>query len=135
MVPVARRNLMAEKTSFLVAVGGVAFAVFLIIIILGIYLEFRRTFTVLIDDVPAQVWVVQDGAFDMFHSDSTLPEGLAEPVAQIPGVRSVQKLVGGQTSFRTEDGDRSRECLPGEDVVVDDEPLAKCSEAPRMARP
>ncbi len=50
MVPVARRNRMADKTSFLVAVGGVAFAVFLIIIIVGIYLEFRRTFTALIDD-------------------------------------------------------------------------------------
>lgn len=104
MVPVARRNLMAEKTSFVVAVGGVAFAVFLIIIIMGIYLEFRRTFTALIDDVPAEVWVVQDGAFDMFHSDSTLPEGVAQSVAQVPGVRSVQKLVGGQTSFRTEEG-------------------------------
>ena len=71
---------------------------------MGIYLEFRRTFTALIDDIPAEVWVVQDGAFDMFHSDSTLPEGLAEPVSQMPGVRSVQMLVGGQTSFRTEEG-------------------------------
>lgn len=41
MVPVARRNLFAEKLRLLIAVGGVAFAVFLIVTIQSLYQRMR----------------------------------------------------------------------------------------------
>ncbi len=105
MLPVARKNLMAERARLLVAVGGVAFAVFLIVLIQGVYFQLRDAFTSFIDEVPAQLWVTQNGAFDVFHSNSTLSEDLSEPLSQIPGVTAVQSVVAGQFRFRGESGD------------------------------
>ena len=70
MVPVARRNLLAEKTRFCVAVGGVAFAVFLIVIIWSVYQGLREASSTLISDIPADVWVLHAGTADLFHPSS-----------------------------------------------------------------
>jgi putative ABC transport system permease protein len=105
VVPVARKNLLAEKARLFVAVGGVAFAVFLIVLIQGVYFQLRGAFTSFIDDVPAELWVTQNGAFDVFHSNSTLSEELSEPLSQVPGVAGVQSVIAGQLSFRGEGGD------------------------------
>ncbi len=42
MVPIARRNLLVEKTRFAVAVAGVAFAVFLIVLIQSLFMGFSN---------------------------------------------------------------------------------------------
>jgi hypothetical protein len=36
-VPIARRNLLAEKTRLLMSIGGVAFAVLLILLVTSLY--------------------------------------------------------------------------------------------------
>ena len=41
MVPIARRNLLSEKLRLAIAIGGVAFAVFLIVTIQSLYYGFR----------------------------------------------------------------------------------------------
>ena len=105
MVPLARRNLFSERTRLIVAVGGVAFSVFLVILIQGVYFELRNTFTAFIDEVPAELWVTQDGAFDMFHSTSTVDEGLGERLMQVDGVAGAQEIVAGQLGFHSERGD------------------------------
>ena len=105
MVPVARKNLLAEKTRFVVAVGGVAFAVFLVIVVLAVYLDASKSFTAVIDDTPADIWVTQDGAFDMFHSRSSLPEELEGTVGQVPGVTSVHRVLARQMSFQASSGE------------------------------
>ncbi|MDP2950206.1 MAG: FtsX-like permease family protein [Chloroflexota bacterium] len=124
MVPVARKNLLAEKTRFFVAVGGVAFAVFLIIVIQGVYMAVRKNFTAVMADTPADVWVTQDGAFDMFHSRSSLPEELEGAVAQVPGVTSVHRVLARQMAFQAPSGEtRSRFMAfhPGDGAMAGDE--------------
>ena len=96
MVPIARRNLLAEKTRFLVAVGGVAFAVFLIVLIQSLFLGFRQSAGAIIEDLPFQLWVVQEGTFDLYHSTSLLPEQYAQRVAAVPRVAAVQPIRGRQ---------------------------------------
>ncbi len=105
MVPVARKNLLAEKTRFVVAVGGVAFAVFLVVVVMAVYLDASKSFTAVIDDTPADIWVTQDGAFDMFHSRSSLPEELERTVADVPGVTSVHRVLARQMEFGTSSGE------------------------------
>jgi len=122
MVPVARKNLLAEKTRLLVAVGGVAFAVFLVIVIQAVYLEARKSFTAVIDDTPADVWVTQNGAFDMFHSRSSLPEELDMTVAQVPGVTSVHRMLGRQMAFQAPSGEARSYFMaihPGDGATAD----------------
>jgi putative ABC transport system permease protein len=75
-VPVARKNLFAEKGRFTISVAGVAFAVMLILIVLALYRGFSesgQTFR----ELPGQLWVVQEGTVDPFHSVSLVrPEEL-----------------------------------------------------------
>jgi putative ABC transport system permease protein len=104
MVPVARKNLLAEKARLLMAVGGVAFAVFLMVLIQGVFFQLRSSLTAFIDEMPAQLWVAQDGAFDVWHSDSNLDEDLAGPIAGVPGVAAVEPVVTGQLEMETRGG-------------------------------
>jgi len=51
------------------------------------------------------VWVTQNGAFDMFHSRSSLPEELEGTVGQVPGVTAVHRVLARQMSFQTGSGE------------------------------
>src|SRR3990172_6813445 len=73
MVPIARRNLLAEKARLGVAVGGVAFSVFLIVLIQSLFLGFRQSAGALVEDLPFELWVLQEGSFDLYHSTSLPP--------------------------------------------------------------
>lgn len=96
MVPIARRNLLVEKTRFAVAVGGVAFAVFLIVLIQSLFMGFRNSAGALIEDLPFELWVVQDGTFDLYHSSSILPSDYADRLRGVPGVAYSQRILGRQ---------------------------------------
>jgi putative ABC transport system permease protein len=98
MVPVARRNLLAEKGRFAVSATGVAFAIVLVVIVLGLYRGFSRTgetFQLL----PGDLWMTQAGTTDPFHSLSLLQPSELEAAARIPGVTVVAPVLIRQMSF------------------------------------
>jgi putative ABC transport system permease protein len=102
MVPVARRNLLAEKGRFAISATGVAFAVVLVVIVLGLYRGFSRTgetFQLL----PGDLWMTQAGTTDPFHSLSLLQPSELDAAARIPGVKVVAPVLIRQMSF-TVDG-------------------------------
>lgn len=129
MVPIARRNLLAEKPRFFVAVGGVAFAVFLIVLIQSLFLGFRQSAGALIEGLPFQLWVVQDGTFDLYHSTSLLPSRYADRLAEVDGVASVQRAVGRQVRLKVGD-DFQREFL-----FAFDRPVVAASVAAGLPQP
>src|SRR5262245_31448964 len=88
MVPVARRNLFAEKGRFLISIAGVAFAVLLILIVLALYRGFSRSGQTF-QELPGQLWVVQDGTTDPFHSLSLLRAPELDSAASADGVAAV----------------------------------------------
>jgi len=98
MVPVARRNLFAEKGRFAISVAGVAFAVLLILIVLALYRGFNRTGQTF-RDLPGELWVVQRGTSDPFHSVSLIERARLDPVAAIPGVRAVVPVLARSMNF------------------------------------
>ncbi len=93
MVSIARKNLFQEKTRLLISVGGVAFAVLLISILLGLYEGILVISGSYISGTSADVWVMQEGASDMFHSFSLLPSGTRDRLLQIGGVERAYGLV------------------------------------------
>jgi putative ABC transport system permease protein len=109
MVPIARRNLLAEQTRFAVAVGGVAFAVFLIILIQSLFMGYRQSAGAIIEEMPFELWVVQDGTFDLYHSTSILPSSYAEEIRGVPGVAHAERLLGRQILIELDDGKQERE--------------------------
>jgi len=109
-VPVARRNLFAEKGRFAISVAGVAFAVLLISIVLALYRGWSssgQTF----EEMPGDLWVVQHGTSDPFHSVSLVERSQLEPVAAIPGVRAVVPVLARAMTFRAGERDVSARLL------------------------
>jgi putative ABC transport system permease protein len=88
MVPVARRNLFAERGRFAMSVAGVAFAVLLILIVLSLYRGWSNTGSVYVQ-LPGSVWIAQQGTSDPFHSTSLLPADAAVVLRALPQVRAV----------------------------------------------
>jgi putative ABC transport system permease protein len=102
MVPVARRNLFAEKARLAISIGGVAFAVLLIVIVVALYRGFEnagQTFKRL----PGDLWVVQQGTTDPFHSLSLLDSSQVASIRGTPGVAAVIPVLNRQMEFRAGD--------------------------------
>lgn len=90
MVPIARRNLLADKGRLMISVSGVAFAVLLILVVLSLYRGWNGIGQI-VEDVPADLWVVQQGTTDPFHSVSILEEDVGEQIAAVQGVQTVRR--------------------------------------------
>jgi putative ABC transport system permease protein len=98
MVPVARRNLFSEKGRFAISVAGVAFAVLLILIVLALYRGFNRSGQTF-KDLPGDLWVVQQGTTDPFHSLSLLDSERIASVRETPGVAWAIPVLSRQMEF------------------------------------
>lgn len=98
MVPVARRNLLAEKGRLAISVAGVAFAVLLISIVLALYRGWSRSGGT-IEALPGDLWVVQEGTVDPFHSQSLIQTGDVDRLRGIDGVLAVTPVLARQTAF------------------------------------
>lgn len=95
MTGIAWRNLVREKTRLVISVGGVAFAVMLILLLQGLYTGVNEEAARYLRSVEADVWVGQAGTRGGFgHSVSVLPRELAEQVALIDGAGEVAPLLG-----------------------------------------
>lgn len=106
MVPVARRNLFAEKGRFAMSVGGVAFAVLLILIVVSLYRGWSGTGSVY-TKLPGEVWIAQAGTADPFHSTSLLPAGRGAGLARVPGVATVLPVFARHLAFPVAGGGRA----------------------------
>ncbi len=98
-VSLARKNLLAEKTRLLISIGGVAFAVLLILVLQGLYQGWDRKMGTYIERSGADIWVAQEGADDMFHSFSLLPRDLRNELEDVAGVTKVHPLQSRRYTF------------------------------------
>jgi putative ABC transport system permease protein len=103
MVPVARRNLLADRGRLVMSVAGVAFAVLLILLVTSLYRGWSAFGSVFLR-LPGEVWVAQRGTTDPLNSTSLLPSGRERELAAIPGVRAVIPIRVRQTGIRADGG-------------------------------
>lgn len=105
MISIALRNLFGEKTRLLISIGGVAFSVMLILIILSLYRGWQIKSTQYIREIETDIWVTQDGAVDITSSASIIYPEIAEQVREIAGVEEAHKFLGRplQLSLKGED--------------------------------
>ena len=102
MWELARRDLLRERTRLVATIGGVAFSVILMLVLLGLYNGYQRRISDYFGRIPADLWVVQSGTSNFFHSSSVLPEDAGTRIARLPGVRSVTPYVGRQVGFEVD---------------------------------
>ena len=105
MVPIARRNLLADKVRLLIAVGGVAFAVLLILVVGSLYRGFEKEAGSFVQGVPGDIWVMERDTSDIFHSFSVVPEDTIGEVTSVTGVDRVIPLYGKRVKVAYGGGD------------------------------
>ena len=103
-VPIARRNLLAETTRLLMSVGGVAFAVLLILLVTSLYRGWSEAGGIF-EELPGDVWLAQTGASDPLRTTSYLPADKLAAVASRPGVAAVIPVYARRISLRARDGE------------------------------
>jgi putative ABC transport system permease protein len=99
VVPLARRNLLSEKGRFALSVGGVAFAVLLILLVVSLYRgwsDVGRLYT----QLPGDLWISQPQTTDPYHSSSFLPAADASTLATVPGVAAAMPVYTRHIAFQ-----------------------------------
>ena len=99
MWKLARRSVFRERARLALSVGGVAVAVLLMLSLSGVYQSYQRRIADFFGSVPADVWVVQSGTANFFHSSSIIPADAEDDLGAIQGVVAVSPLVMRQVQF------------------------------------
>lgn len=98
MVSLGIRNLLREKTRLAISVGGVAFAVALIVLIQGLFVAYQDRVANYFAQFDAELWVLEAGTADLFHSFSLLDDSLVAEIASIDGVARASPYLARQVS-------------------------------------
>ena len=91
-VDLARKNLLHDKLRFVITVMGVAFAVTLVFVQVGLFLGLLSNATVVIEHVSADLWVTSKNTPNIDFSH-TFPESYVERVRSVPGVAKADNLI------------------------------------------
>src|SRR5215471_2256844 len=91
-VDLARKNLLHDKLRFLITVSGVAFAVTLVFVQVGLFLGLLDNASVTIEHLDADLWVTSRNTpnVDFAH---TFPESYLDRVRSVPGVAAADNLI------------------------------------------
>lgn len=103
MISIAWKNLFYDKFRFLISIAGVAFSVLLILVLLGLFRGWKEKIVSYVGSVPADVWILQQGAEDFFDTLSILPQDLGAEIGSVENVKSVDPLVGRLVAFEHRD--------------------------------
>ena len=104
MLSFAAKNLGKERVRLAISVGGVAFAVMLIVLLQGLFVAYEHKVSGYFERIPAELWVVQSGTADFFHSYSIVPDAQRDAVAALPGVAEVDPYLARQVGFDLDGG-------------------------------
>jgi putative ABC transport system permease protein len=92
MVSLARKNLLHDRLRFVITVSGVAFAVTLVLVQVGLFMGLLGKATVTIENASANIWVTsrETPNVDFAH---TFPETNVLRVRGMPGVARADNLI------------------------------------------
>ncbi len=92
MVSLARRNLLHDRLRFVITVAGVAFAVTLVLVQVGLFMGLLAKSTVTIENASADLWVTSKETpnVDFAHA---FPETRVLRVRGVPGVERADNLL------------------------------------------
>jgi putative ABC transport system permease protein len=92
MVDLARKNLLHNKLRFLITVSGVAFAVTLVFVQVGLFRGLLDNATITIEHLGADLWVTSKNTANIDFAQ-TFPETAVQRVRSVPGVERADNLI------------------------------------------
>jgi putative ABC transport system permease protein len=92
MVDLARKNLLHDKLRFFITVSGVAFAVTLVFVQVGLFMGLLDNATITIEHLDADLWVTSKNTANIDFAQ-TFPETAVQRVRSVPGVARADNLI------------------------------------------
>lgn len=92
MVDLARKILLHDKTRFAITVSGVAFAVTLVFVQIGLFEGLMFNASVTIERIDADLWITARNTPNVDFSNA-FPENLVQRVRSVPGVTRADNLI------------------------------------------
>jgi putative ABC transport system permease protein len=92
MVDLARKNLLHDKLRFFITVSGVAFAVTLVFVQVGLFTGLLDNATITIEHLEADLWVTSKNTANIDFAQ-TFPETAVQRVRSVPGVQRADNLI------------------------------------------
>jgi putative ABC transport system permease protein len=92
-VPLATRTLFRDWLRLIISVGGIGFAILLVLLLDGIREGTVAKSTTYVDHVGADVFVAREGVTNMALAASLLPAGTVDEVAAVEGVRQAAGIL------------------------------------------
>lgn len=92
-VPLARRNLLAERHRFTMSLLGVGAAIALILLLQGLWSGTRLQISAYQDSVGAELYVGQRGTKNFGTDNSRVPEALGSRIQAIEGVKRTAPVI------------------------------------------
>ncbi len=112
VVKLAYRNLFHDRLSFFVTIVGIVFSVVLVAIQTGIYLGSEKKIAAIIDQAPADLWVVPLGT-KSFDDPSVLSGRERHMILSTPGVARAEDIVVSFGRWRKPEGGTTTVILVG----------------------
>ncbi len=103
MFLIASRNLFQEKSRLAVSVGGVAFAIILMVVLFGIYNGSIDRDVKFIQESPADIVILRQGMVDMYKGVPLVSLADIEKIRQEPGVQSVTPVISLRPAVEKDD--------------------------------
>ncbi|MEA2561040.1 MAG: putative transport system permease protein [Acidobacteriota bacterium] len=91
-VDLARKNLLHDKLRFLITVSGVAFAVTLVFVQMGLFMGLLDNASITIEHIDADLWVTSKNTPNVDFAQ-TFPETAVQRVRSVPGVERADNLI------------------------------------------
>ena len=114
----AYRNLFHDRLSFAVTIVGIVFSVVLVAIQCGIYLGSEKKISSIVDQAPADLWIVPLGTKS--YDDPSLLSGRERHMAlSTPGVHYAEDMVVSFARWRKPEGGTTTILLVGSEAVSD----------------
>lgn len=92
MVDLARKNLLHDRLRFAITVSGVAFAVMLVFVQVGLFLGLLRNASITIEKLGADLWITSRNVPNVDFAQP-FPEVTLQRVRAIPGVERADNLI------------------------------------------
>lgn len=118
VVKLAYRNLFHDRLSFMVTIVGIVFSVVLVAIQCGIYLGSEKKIAAILDQAPADLWIVPLGT-KSYDDPSPLSGRERHMALSVPGVASAEDMVVSFARWRKPAGGTTTVLLIGSEPISD----------------
>lgn len=98
MISIARKNLLKDKTKFIITISGIALATLMVLSLIGVFFGVTEATRNVPLTAGAPYWVIQKGAQSQVNSTSVLEPNKEGELASLPGMRSATPIFSNGTS-------------------------------------